>query len=316
MIRKLFRKIRAAGQRAERIASVAPYVKETAKNSHDAPGMSKTSPQAKIDAAVDAALKDAPVIPEREVSLEKPAKTSNILPDGKFNPEAFYAQLREGPLRHRSTEQVAGTNAILDTMAGEPISWAAYALATAWHETGGKMSPNAETLNYSVAGLLNTFGRHRISRADAERLGRKPGEPPLPVTRQRAIGNIIYGGAWGRDNLGNTEPNDGWTYRGRGMAHDTGRRNYDLSGKAVGLDLLAHPEKLLDLATAAKVMASGMKSGRYTGRAFVHFLPTVGEATAAAFGQARRIINSTDKAGDIAGHALLFQRALRAGGWV
>lgn len=236
-------------------------------------------------------------------------------PKPTFDRAKFYARLREGPLRHARPEQVTGTEAILDACEGLPISWTAYALATAWHETGGKMTPNVETLNYSVAGLLNTFARHRISRADAERLGRKPGEGPLSVTRQREIGNILYGGTWGRDNLGNTQPNDGWTYRGRGMCHDTGRRNYDLSGKAVGVDLLGNPDALLDAATAAKVMVSGMKSGRYTGHNFVRHLPTVGEANATQFGNARRIINGTDKAGQIAAHALTFQAALKHGEW-
>jgi len=283
MIRNLFNRIRAAGRVADNALSVAPYKPRE--------------------------------VTEREELAEKPAQIADSLPIGKFNPEAFYASLRSGALRHRSTEQVAGTNAILAAMAGSPISWVAYALATAWHETGGKMQPNVESLNYSVAGLLNTFGRHRISRADAERLGRKPGEPALSATRQRAIANILYGGAWGRDNLGNIEPDDGWQYRGRGLAHDTGRRNYGLSGRAVGLNLLANPDGLLDLATAVSVLVSGMKTGRYTGHNFVRHLPTVGEANAAQFGQARRIINGTDKAGDIAAHALAFQRALMAGGW-
>jgi predicted chitinase len=268
-------------------------------------------------AANASVAKPKPVAPVPVPTKPIPVAAAVTLPPvaNPFNAEAFYAQLREGPLRHRATEQVSGTNAILAAMKGEPISWVAYALATAWHETGGEMKPNVESLNYSVSGLLNTFGRHRISRADAQTLGRKPGEPVLPLTRQRAIGNILYGGTWGRENLGNTEPSDGWTYRGRGLAHDTGRRNYDLSGKAVGVDLLANPDGLLDLATAVAVMVSGMKTGRYTGRGFVAFLPTACEATAAAFGQARRIINGQDKAAKIAGDALLFQRALRAGGW-
>jgi putative chitinase len=244
-----------------------------------------------------------------KAASDKPAQVSD------FNRATFFARLREGPLRHHRPEQVAGTEAILDACKGLPVSWVAYACATAWHETGGKMSPNVESLNYTVAGLLNTFGRHRISRADAERLGRKPGEPALSLARQRAIGNILYGGAWGRENLGNTEPDDGWTYRGRGMAHDTGRRNYTLSGNAVGIDLLSNPDALLSTETAAKVMVSGMKMGRYTGHNFVRHLPTVGEAAATQFGNARRIINGTDKAGEIAAHALTFQRALQAGGW-
>jgi putative chitinase len=212
-------------------------------------------------------------------------------------------------------EQVEGCEAILDAMAGDPIAWVAYALATARHETGGTFQPNTESLNYSVSGLLNNFGRHRISRADAERLGRKPGEGALPVARQQAIANILYGGTWGRDNLGNTEPNDGWTYRGRGLAHDTGRRNYRLSGDAVGLDLLGKRELLLDLGTAVRVMVSGMKTGRYTTHSFVRHLPVAGPATATQFAEARRIINGQDRAADIAASALHFQTALRKAEW-
>jgi putative chitinase len=201
-------------------------------------------------------------------------------------------------------------------MKGDPISWVAYALATAWHETGGKMQPNVENLNYSVNGLLKTFGRHRISRADADRLGRKPGEGNLPLSRQRAIGNLIYGGEWGRENLGNTEPDDGWVYRGRGMDHCTGRRNYTRTGAAIGVDLLANPDALLDLDTAVKALVTGMKGGRYVpGQTLEKHLPRLRYGSATEFGAARRIINGQDASGKIAAEALLFQAALKAGGW-
>jgi putative chitinase len=258
----------------------------------------------------------APAKPILPPTFKAANEAINALPpEPKFDRAAFFARLREGPLRHHSEAQVKGTEAILDAMEGSPISWVAYALATAWHETGGNMTPNRESLNYSINGLLASFGRHRISRADAEKLGRKPGEGALSELRQRAIANILYGGSWGRENLGNTEPDDGWVYRGRGMCHDTGRRNYDLSGKAVGIDLLAYPDALLDVTTAAKVMATGMKTGRYTGKGFVHFLPSKGEASAQQFGSARQIINGRDKMAEVAAYALTFQRALVAGGW-
>lgn len=88
------------------------------------------------------------------------------------------------------------------------------------HESGFR--PRAESLNYSVAGLKATFSAHRISRADCDRYGRKPGRP----ANQEAIGNRVYGGTWGRNNLGNTEPGDGYRYRGRGLIQLTGRTNY------------------------------------------------------------------------------------------
>ncbi len=79
-----------------------------------------------------------------------------------------------------------------------------------------------ESLNYSVAGLLATFGRHRISRADAERCGRREGHR----ADQPAIANLVYGGAFGLKNLGNTKPGDGWAFIGRSLKQITGRYNY------------------------------------------------------------------------------------------
>jgi putative chitinase len=287
MLSKLFRRIRARGQAMTPVATP-----------QDAPE------------PVAAPEPPAPAPEPPEAPAEPPNRKTATL-----DRAAFFAHLRNGPLHHRNGDQVRGTEAILDAMAHEPISWVAYALATAWHETGGVMLPNVERMNYSVSGLLNTFGRHRISAADANRLGRKPGERPLSEDRQREIANILYGGKWGEVNLGNTEPDDGWNYRGRGLAHDTGRRNYGLSGRAVGVNLLANPNALLDLDIAVRVLVGGMKYGRYTGHNLVRHLPTVGTATAAQFGQARRIINGQDKAADIAAQALHFQGALRVAGW-
>lgn len=87
----------------------------------------------------------------------------------------------------------------------------------------------SENLNYSVEGLLKTFGRHRISVADAQRLGRSKTHPADQV----AIANTLYGGEWGRKNLGNTQPNDGWTFRGCGPIQLTGRRNAEAFAAAM-----------------------------------------------------------------------------------
>jgi putative chitinase len=97
---------------------------------------------------------------------------------------------------------------------------AAMFLANVGVESGG-MSTLAENLNYSVDALLAKFGRHRISEADARRFGRSGTRP----ADQRAIANAIYGGEWGRRNLGNTQPDDGWNCRGQGLLQTTGRGN-------------------------------------------------------------------------------------------
>ncbi len=95
-------------------------------------------------------------------------------------------------------------------------------LAQIGHESAG-LSRVVENLNYSTEALLKMFGRHRISQGDAYRFGRRPGRP----ANQQAIANILYGGEWGKLNLGNTEPGDGWKYRGRSLIQTTGRSNYE-----------------------------------------------------------------------------------------
>ncbi len=119
----------------------------------------------------------------------------------------------------------------------------AHVLAQQSVETGG-FSKMVESMNYSVRGLLLVFSRSRISEADANRLGRKSGEGALSVERQSAIANILYGGEWGRRNLGNTEPGDGWRFRGRGIKQTTGRHNYGEVKKVTGIDVVSDPDLL------------------------------------------------------------------------
>ena len=102
----------------------------------------------------------------------------------------------------------------------------------------------SESLNYSVEGLLKTFGRHRITEADARKYGRTASQP----ANQEALANILYGGEWGRKNLGNTEIGDGWRFRGSGFKQITGRANTVASGFS--------PEELrTDPAKSAKAAA-------------------------------------------------------------
>ena len=95
-----------------------------------------------------------------------------------------------------------------------------------------------ENLNYSVVALLGKFGHHRISETDARAFGRSGSR----AADQQAIANRIYGGEWGRENLGNTQPNDGWHFRGVGVPQLTGRANITAFAKYMGRD----PELRLD----------------------------------------------------------------------
>lgn len=89
-------------------------------------------------------------------------------------------------------------------------------------EETGEFKVVRENLNYSVDGLLKTFSRERISISQANEFGRSAAHPADQV----AIANTIYGGEWGKKNLGNTQVGDGWLFIGRGAIQITGRANY------------------------------------------------------------------------------------------
>lgn len=93
-----------------------------------------------------------------------------------------------------------------------------------------------ESLNYKVEALISMFGRHRISVADAERYGRRSaGGRVVQAANQEALANILYGGEFGRKQLGNTRPGDGWKFRGYGPKQLTGRDNQTRFGQAMGM---------------------------------------------------------------------------------
>lgn len=113
-------------------------------------------------------------------------------------------------------------------------------IAHVGHESRG-LTKLVESLDYSVEGLLKTFGRHRISEADARKYGRDGNRP----ANQPAIADCIYGGQWGLENLGNRPgTSDAFDLRGRGPMGVTGRNNFELCSRAIDVDLLADPSLL------------------------------------------------------------------------
>jgi putative chitinase len=155
------------------------------------------------------------------------------------------------------------------------VRWAAYMLATVKHECANKWTPITEF------GARDYFNKYE------------------PTTK---IGKA----------LGNTQPGDGFRYRGRGYVQITGRANYAKLTKALGLgpeeDLIADPDQALRPIIAYRIMSHGMRNGSFTGKK----LSTYINAAGCNYTEARRIINGVDRAALIAGYATTLEGILRA----
>lgn len=112
----------------------------------------------------------------------------------------------------------------------------AHFLAQAMQETGS-FTVLRESMNYSVPRLLHIFGQRHSAKVTAE-------EAPALAHNERALSERVYGlgnPTKARD-LGNTNPGDGFRYRGNGILQTTGRGNHRLMGQACEVDFEGHPE--------------------------------------------------------------------------
>jgi hypothetical protein len=106
------------------------------------------------------------------------------------------------------------------------------------------------------------------------------------------------------------DPITGQVYDGRGDVQLTWRANYQKMSGVVGVDLVNHPELALDPRIAAAILFEGMEHGDFTGVGLPEFFnPTTDDPVGA-----RRIINGTDHAEDIAEIHRGFLAALQGGG--
>lgn len=120
--------------------------------------------------------------------------------------------------------------------------WLAYILGTIFHESGG-LQNKIERMDYGSAATLSRIWPSHFDSLE------KAGEF---VHNPEALANEVYGG-----RFGNTEPGDGWRYRGRGLLQITGRAHYKQLGQAIGVDLEAQPELMIAPSIAGRVAVDG-----------------------------------------------------------
>lgn len=203
--------------------------------------------------------------------------------------QAFFAYLRKRNSgvfgTSLSQAQVDGINGILDAFATHGDGNAdtlAYALGTSYHETGGRMVPVREGFAKTDAG----------ARRAVNALARKRGPGSAVAKYAQPTGPY------------------GHVYYGRGHVQLTWLENYRASSKDAGVDLVKHPDKMLDPEISARVLFKGLLDGRWNGKrkGLRHYLDK-GDLK-----NARRTVNVLDKWQDIAGYHNAFMAAIEAAG--
>lgn len=200
-----------------------------------------------------------------------------------MNREFFFDTVGRTIFKKEPTpSQVAGMTAILDAWERRFVEhdrrWLAYILATAFHETAYMMQPVRETLAESEARAIEileaAFAAGRLS--------------------------WVKTPYWRRDE-------DGRSWHGRGLVQLTHKRNYEAMSVLTGIDLVADPDRAMEMDAAVTILIEGMLQGSFTGHKLADHL----NATAEDWVNARRIVNGTDRAEKLAAYAMAFHAAIR-----
>jgi putative chitinase len=217
----------------------------------------------------------------------------------KFDRTKFFDGYRDA-FSKLSQQQVRGLERLLTCIEADPfikdVRWAAYMLATVKRETASTYQPIHEY------GGKNYF----IKR---------------------------YGGQTRKGKeLGNDTPEEGYFYAGKGDVQLTGEANYEKAeaairreypqvvadferrtGRMFDLTVGDQPndeldtQNVMDPVISYVVMSYGMRTGMFTGHTLARHI----KGTKADYEEARRIINGTDHAEEIAADAVKFEGVLR-----
>jgi predicted chitinase len=115
----------------------------------------------------------------------------------------------------------------------------AHFMAQILHESGG-LCIIEENLSYTAKRMMQIWPKRFKTLEAAKPYAKNP----------RALANKVYGG-----RMGNTGPDDGWLYIGRGLLQITGRESYDKYGSRLGCNLVGEPRLASDPNWALRIAA-------------------------------------------------------------
>jgi predicted chitinase len=123
-------------------------------------------------------------------------------------------------------------------------------LAQIFTETGA-LTTLVENLNYSASRLTQVWPARFPTMAAAA---------PYAHHAEK-LANFVYGG-----RMGNTNPGDGFLYRGRGLLQITGKNAYARIGGKLGFDLAGDPDQAFGAAHCLEVAAAEWAASGWNGR--------------------------------------------------
>lgn len=193
-----------------------------------------------------------------------------------MNRDTFFAFARREPFSGSMTQaQVDGLNAILDAWAQDP------------------RCTDQRWLAYMLATAFHETG--------ARMQPVREGYALTDAQARKILANRSYA---------KPDPVTGCAYYGRGLVQLTWAENYKRMGDRLGVPLYQNPDLALEAATSSRIMFEGMIDGLFTGKALEDYFNGGADDPV----EARRIINKTDRANQIAGYHLAFMAAITAAG--
>jgi putative chitinase len=210
----------------------------------------KQTAEKESKAAKDKAEKEAEAAKKKaEPVKEKPAKAPKKVEPAPKAPEPVKPPPKAEPVRPPISAKKAGVLAatgvagvLASGLAEAGISEKGQANILAQVKGESNFQPKNENLNYTSAKrIFEVFKPPRIPNEKfAEQFVKNP----------EALANYVYA-----KTDGNSEPGDGWKYRGRGYVQHTGKNQYKAIKEYTGVDVVSNPDLLNDPKVAIKALA-------------------------------------------------------------